>query len=143
MKDTTKCADGRAYRLAFAGLKLAPLPQLALDALAGKILGLLLSAENSCSDLDLRLQKLVLPSGWSESLARCVLDGLVQALNTGLVLAGKAKAAYDRASAAAAEFVKEHPMLTAIAIGMLAILAPRVVELLGFAVLGPVKGECL
>ena len=56
---------------------------------------------------------------------------------------GAEQAAFDRAGAAAAEFVKEHPVLTVVAIGMLAILAPWVVEQLGFTVLGPVKGECL
>ena len=52
---------------------------------------------------------------------------------------GAEQVAFGRASAAAAEFVKEHPMLTVVAIGMLAILTPWVVEQLGFTVLGPVK----
>lgn len=132
---------------AYADVKVAPPHQpMGDEELANDVLDLLLSAEKPGRDLDLRLQELVRPYGWRESLARCILDGLVRTLETGVALGGAAKVAFDKASAVAAKFVKEHPVLTAvivtvIAIGILVYLAPWVVEALGFGELGPLEGE--
>ena len=58
------------------------------------------------------------------------------------------KEAFDKASAAAAEFVHEHPVFVAavatiVAIGILVILVPWAVEALGFGATGPIEGEFL
>jgi hypothetical protein len=63
-------------------------------------------------------------------------------------VSGALKEASDKAYAAAAEFVHEHPVLTAalvtiVAIGILVLLAPWAVEALGFGELGPVEGKYL
>lgn len=53
--------------------------------------------------------------------------------------------AYDKAceeAKAIEEFVAEHPVATAvIVLGILVLVAPYVLEALGFAKLGPVEGE--
>ena len=55
------------------------------------------------------------------------------------------KEAYDKACAAAAEiegFARDHPVFcTVVALGVLVILAPYVLEALGFGALAPVEGE--
>ncbi len=116
------------------------------EQVATSILCTLLTAEKSGHDLDRRLRDLVRPCGWYEGLAKRVLDGLVAAVKSGEAMGGAMKEAFDTASAAASAFVHEHPVLTAavavvVAIGILVLLAPLVVEALGFAELGPVEGE--
>ena len=56
------------------------------------------------------------------------------------------KKAFDKASSAAKEFAQKHPVYTAaiitiIAIGMLVVITPWVVEALGFGELGPIEGQ--
>ena len=123
------------------------------DELASSILSALFTAEKPGQDLDRRLQNIVHTSGnklhtsgWYEGLAKRVLDGLIDALQSGAAMGTAMKEAVDRASAVASKFVKEHPvfatvMITIIAIGILAILLPWAVEALGFGELGPVEGE--
>ncbi|KAH9205772.1 hypothetical protein DL95DRAFT_397352 [Leptodontidium sp. 2 PMI_412] len=55
------------------------------------------------------------------------------------------KEAFDRASGVAEEFAREHPvlvgvMVTLVALGILALVMPWVIEALGFGALGPVEG---
>lgn len=77
-----------------------------------------------------------------EYFAKLVLSGLETTIRNGVVV-GKAMAdALERAVAAAVGFVKEHPVYcTLIALGVLVVLAPWVLELLGFAELGPIEGK--
>lgn len=58
------------------------------------------------------------------------------------------KEAFDKATNAAKDFVGEHPVfaaaiVTVVAIGILVLLVPWVVEALGLGELGPVEGEQL
>lgn len=67
-------------------------------------------------------------------------------LDSGKVLVGAMKETYDKVKEVAENFVKEHPILTAmivtvIAIGILVVLVPWAVEALGFGELGPVEGK--
>jgi hypothetical protein len=111
------------------------------EQLANDILSLLYKAE----DLD-ALRKEVRATGWTDALARRILDGLVNALNAGAAMGGPMKEAFDKASAEAKKFVEEHPILTAvivtlIAIGILEIMVPWAVAALGFGELGPIEGS--
>lgn len=122
-----------------------PRPQTTED-LAASILSTLFTAEKSGHDLDRRLQDIVRSCGWYEGLAKRVLDGLVAAVESGAAMGGAMKEAFDKATAAASDFVHEHPVFTAavavvVAIGILVLLAPWAVEALGFGELGPVEGE--
>ncbi len=54
---------------------------------------------------------------------------------------GPLKEAYDKAVAAAVGFARDHPVWTTlIAIGILVVLLPWVLEGLGFGELGPIEG---
>ena len=71
------------------------------------------------------------------------------ALKAGRKMNGPMSAAYDKAVEAAEvfkDFAKDHPLViaafvTVIAIGVLVVLAPGVLELLGFGELGPIEGK--
>lgn len=118
----------------------------AAAAAASSILHTLTTSEKSGSDLSQHLQDLVRDCGWTESLAKLVLDGLVKFLKSGAAMGAAIKEAFDKASAAAEDFVQRHPVYAAaivvvVAIGILVLLAPWVVEALGFGELGPLAGE--
>lgn len=129
-----------------SGLK-APSTQLINEEeLASSILSALLNAEKSGQNLEDRLRSLVQTTDWYERLAQRILDGLVSALHSGRVTGAAMKEACDKASAAAVEFVREHPVftevvVTIVAIGILVIIFPWAVEALGFGELGPVEGS--
>lgn len=86
--------------------------------------------------------------GWSEWLANMIRQGIEGALQVGKEMNAAMAAAYAKACEAARvfeHFAEDHPLATAvfvtlIAIGVLVILAPYVVEMLGFAELGPLEG---
>ncbi|KAG6019356.1 hypothetical protein E4U41_003275 [Claviceps citrina] len=107
-------------------------------------------------DLGQQLGEVVGATGWSEALARNVLAVLERALKDGRETMGPAmRDAYDKAIAMAelefgqlVQTVKHHPtetvcavFLTVVALGVLAVLAPYILELLGFGELGPIAGE--
>ena len=87
--------------------------------------------------------------GWSEYLATKILSALEAVLKAGETMNTEMQDAYDKACEAAKGFegfAAEHPVATAvfctvIAIGILMVLAPYAVELLGFGELGLVEGE--
>ena len=113
---------------------------------ASNIVSVLFSTEKAGHDLDVRIKDMVRTNGLSENLAERILDGIVAALETGAVMGETMKAAFDKAYAAATAFAKEHPvyttaLVTVVAIAILVILLPWVVEALGFGELGPAAGE--
>jgi hypothetical protein len=112
---------------------------------AAAFLQILLAAEKPGEDLRAQLRT-ISTYGWYDSLARKILDGLAAALENGATISGAVKEVYDFVEAAVREFVEEHPVLaaiiaTVIALAVLEILAPWVIEALGFGELGPIEGE--
>lgn len=106
-------------------------------------------AEKHGAGLEAQLDDLVRSTGWTEWIAENVLAGIETVLREGKEKMGQAMiVAYDEAAKAADEifnFAKEHPavtagLLTIVAVGILVILAPMIVEALGFAELGPIEG---
>lgn len=87
--------------------------------------------------------------GWSQWLADKIRKGMEEALKAGKEMNAALTAAYAKACEAAKvfeHFVEDHPLTTAvfvtvIAIGVLVILSPYIIEILGFGELGPVEGE--
>lgn len=81
----------------------------------------------------------------TERIAEWTLAKLEQVLNDVSKLGGALKEAYDKACDVVQTiegFAKDHPVLcTVIALGVLVLIAPLVLEALGFAELGPVEGE--
>ncbi|KAL8720897.1 MAG: hypothetical protein Q9225_002315 [Loekoesia sp. 1 TL-2023] len=86
--------------------------------------------------------------GWSQWLADKIRKGMEEALKAGKEMNAALSAAYTKACEAAKvfeHFAEDHPLATAvfvtvIAIGILVILSPYVVEMLGFGEFGPIEG---
>ncbi|CAO2650958.1 Nn.00g092550.m01.CDS01 [Neocucurbitaria sp. VM-36] len=95
--------------------------------------------------LHMQLDSIVGAYGWKENIAQWVLEKLSLALQNGHEKLGPAvRDAYHKAWEVARStegFVIEHPiMCTIIALGVLVVIAPWVLEALGFAELGPIEG---
>ena len=111
------------------------------EVMAADVLTSLYNAEKEGAELNKILQDVVGTNGWSEILAQAVLRRLEEALNDGVPMGQAMKGAFDRAVKEAAQFSRDHPVFcTLLALGILAVLAPYLLEALGFAELGPVEG---
>lgn len=110
-----------------------------------------MDAQKPGPSLDATIQSIVhAAGGWSEYLAAKALAALEGVLKAGgKPLSAAMQVAYDKACEAfkaTKGFAIDHPIatevvITVIALGILVELAPYVLELLGFAELGPVEGE--
>ena len=83
--------------------------------------------------------------GWHEWLAQRVLQGMESAIKAGKEMSPAFVAVYERAYQAAEifeGFARDHPVfVTLVGVGILVVLAPYVLEILGFGELGIVEGE--
>ncbi|GME54599.1 hypothetical protein C8Q74DRAFT_726388 [Neofusicoccum parvum] len=114
------------------------------DAVAQDFVDTLLTAERKDKDLEEKLDSVVGTSGWNwkEGFAKAVLNKLEQAIKIGAQMSGTMKEALEKATGAASEFARDHPVyFTLIALGVLVILTPWVIEALGFGELGPIEGS--
>ena len=125
-------------------------PRLSSSEAASSIVSAMLDADKNGPSLDATIQSLVHQAGgWSEYLATKILTALEAVLKAGKQMNPAMQEAYDKACEAAKMiegFVADHPIATAvfctvIALGVLVVLAPYVVELIGFSELGPVEGK--
>ncbi|KAJ9602931.1 hypothetical protein H2200_012711 [Cladophialophora chaetospira] len=109
---------------------------------ANEIVEAMQDAEKTGEELRMKVTDVVKVNNWTESLAKAVLARLDDTIKKGVALKGPLKEAYDKAVAAAVGFARDHPVWTTlIALGMLAILLPWVLEALGFGEAGPVAGR--
>jgi hypothetical protein len=112
------------------------------NVMAADILRTLFSADEGGKDLKKSVQDIVGERGWTENIAKAILGGIENGLKQGVQMGKAMKEASGKAIAEAADFAHDHPYFCAlIAVGILAILMPWVLEALGFAELGPVEGE--
>ncbi|KAI4605939.1 hypothetical protein J4E83_010365 [Alternaria metachromatica] len=115
------------------------------DEIADSVVEKLLTTRLTGAHLRMHLDALVGPSGWRTTLAQHILSRLTTALRAsheelGPTISSACDTAWEAAQSIEG-FVIEHPvMCTVIALGVLAIVAPWVLEALGFAELGPVEG---
>jgi hypothetical protein len=121
--------------------------------LAGEIISILRTAEKTGPSLQRRLESTIgTTRSWTESIARAVLDGVIDLVQEGGNKMGPAMAeALERVedeADAAFGFAKDHPkeviagLVVIVAVGVLVVMmAPWIVEALGFAELGPVEGS--
>ena len=84
--------------------------------------------------------------GWVERAAKGILEGIEQVIAKGEEMGGVMTGVVSNVRRVYSEFAKEHPYLamvaeTVIAIGVLAVVAPWVLEALGFASTGPRAGK--
>ena len=123
---------------------------LRCDTAASTIVDLLMDVKVSDPTLHANIASIVHEAGgWSQYLATKILAAIEVVLKAGKGANFVLKNAYDKAIEAAKIFEKfaaDHPLamevfVTVIAIGILVVLAPYVVEWLGFAELGPVEGN--
>ncbi|KAL6908765.1 hypothetical protein GGI43DRAFT_393567 [Trichoderma evansii] len=125
------------------------------EKIAVDVVDILLCAEKHGKNLKKQLDETVGTLGWSEMLAKRILNTLVGAIKEGRDKMGPAFAkAYDDAVNETdslfhklVQDARDHPLelaatvlITIIAIGVLIMLAPYILELLGFSELGPVEG---
>ncbi|GKZ66705.1 hypothetical protein AnigIFM60653_002701 [Aspergillus niger] len=111
------------------------------SAVASDIVNILLTGETP-EAIQKGLKEQVDANGWSDSIAQAILHGLNDAITAGAEMAGPAADALNKAKEAAVDFAKEHPAFTILlALGVLAALAPWVLEVLGFGELGPIAGS--
>jgi hypothetical protein len=112
--------------------------------LAEDILSTLYATDTNDEHLVQRLQEVVRETGWYESLAAAVLNGLENALKAGTPMGEAMKGAYEKAAQVVAAmwgFTKDHPVFCAfVALGILAILVPWAIAALGFGAEGVIEG---
>ena len=113
-------------------------------SLAADILSTLYAADANDEHLVQSLQDVVRVSGWYEDLARLVFDGLVNELKAEAPMRQAMKDAYEKAAQVVEDvlkFAKEHPLFCAfLALGILVVLCPWAIQVLGFGELGPIEG---
>lgn len=106
------------------------------------VLTTILSAEKAGKELEKLLNEKLGTTGWTQKIAQAILGGLVNALEKSAPLGQAVKEACEKSSNEALEFAHEHPVfLTVVALGILVLLTPWVLEALGFAEIGIVEGE--
>ncbi len=123
---------------------------LTCEEAADQIVNVLFEAKDGGSTLIAQIDGIAHQAGgWSEWLAEQIRKGIEEALMAGKEMDTVLAAAYEKACEAATvfeHFEKDHPIATAIfvtviAIGVLVIVAPYVIEILGFGELGPIEGQ--
>jgi hypothetical protein len=119
-----------------------------MEQTVAKVMGILRTADEPGLALRNRIRDAVETKGWTEEIAQRILASLEQFIEQGAETMGEAMfAAMNTASKTVYDifdFGKEHLTAvigTLVAIGVLAILAPSVIEMLGFAELGPTEGK--
>lgn len=124
--------------------------KLSSEEAASSILSALEDADKAGPSLDATIQSIVHQAGsWYESMMEKILTGLEAIVKAGKPMKGAMHDAYDKACKALEEtegFAADHPVLcTIVALGILVVLAPYVVEYLGFCAgfgeLGPIEGK--
>ena len=115
------------------------------DRLASDIIDIIFTAEKPGKAIKAQLNGTMHTDSWYEGIAKRILNHLIAALNSGRAMGAAMKDAFDRASAAADKFVREHPVfaaaiVTVVAVGILVLLVPWVIEALGFGEFGPAAG---
>lgn len=101
-----------------------------------------LTTGDSIESIHKDLNEKINANGWSDSIAQAILRGLNDAISAGAEMARPATDALAKAKEAAVGFAEEHPVYaTLLALGVLAILLPWVLEVLGFGELGPIAGS--
>jgi hypothetical protein len=117
------------------------------EDIAGEVIQAILNAEKDGKHLRRTLDNIVGEYGWTEKVAEWTLAKLEEALKEASKLGPALKTAYDKTLEVAEDiegFIKEHPVFcTVIALGVLVIIAPWIIELLGFGELGPIEGTCI
>lgn len=111
------------------------------ESIASAIVTKILNADEPYL-LEKQLKEEFSTDGWTDAIAQAILRGLENAINSGADMARAASDAATQSRNAAVGFAADHPAYAVlIALGILALLTPWVLEILGFAELGPIEGS--
>ncbi|KAI3113865.1 hypothetical protein CBS147330_9815 [Penicillium roqueforti] len=128
----------------FGKLVREPLPSTSSrspESVASSIVTKILTAEDPY-ELHKHLNEEISTNGWSDAIASATLHGLENAIRAGAEMARAAADAATQSKNAAFDFVTDHPVYaTLIALGILALLTPWALEIIGFGDLGPIEGS--
>lgn len=110
-----------------------------------EVIKTIITAEKGGPLLRSQLKDIIGAGTWKETIAKGILFNLEQVIRKGSNTLGRAlQEAIQVADEAVKEifhFAADHPVLcTVIAIGILVLLAPWLIEALGFGELGPIEG---
>ncbi|CAG8917624.1 unnamed protein product [Penicillium salamii] len=120
---------------------LPPTSSRSPESVASSIVTKILNAEEPY-ELHKQLNEEISTNGWSDAIARATLHGLENAIRAGAEMARAAADAAAQSKDAAFDFVTDHPVYaTLIALGILALLTPWALEIIGFGDLGPIEGS--
>ncbi|KGO64569.1 hypothetical protein PITC_094090 [Penicillium italicum] len=111
------------------------------ESIASAIITKILNADEPYS-LHKELKEEFSAESWTDAIAQAILRGLENAIQSGAEMARAASDAAAQSKNAAVGFATEHPVYaTLIALGILALLTPWALEVLGFGELGPIEGS--
>lgn len=127
-------------------------PPRSAEAIADEVIQIIKSSEKRGVALQSRIKDTVDTQGWTQNIAEAILNKLKQIIQQGQKDMGPVlREAIDSTTVIAEkvfEFAKDHPNATAVfctivALGVLVLIAPWIIEALGFGELGPIEGESL
>lgn len=111
------------------------------ESIASDMITKILNAD-TVESLRKQLKEEIFIESWSEAIAKAILEGLTNAIKAGTEMAKAATDAAAKSKDAAIEFATDHPAYaTLIALGILALLMPWALEVIGFGELGPIEGS--
>ncbi|KAK2057428.1 hypothetical protein LY76DRAFT_594222 [Colletotrichum caudatum] len=117
-------------------------PARSAQEAAGEFIDTLRAAEKGGEGLERRLKNVVTANSWTEDIAKLILRGVEALVRNRDAIGQVVGEAVDKAADAARSvpgFAADHPVfVTLVAVGVLVVVAPWVVEALGFGELGPV-----
>lgn len=112
---------------------------------ANSFVDTLFVAEKNGIELRLALDGIIRTNGWKQNFARAVFEALQKAIETARPMGDALREIYKKVVRVVDDiegFIKDHPILCAlIALGILVLLSPWVIEALGFAEGGILEGE--
>ena len=102
-------------------------------------------AEKNGTELRQTLEEIIRTNSWRQNFAKAVFEAMQTAIETACPMGDALREIYEKVVGVVdgvEGFVKEHPVVCAlIALGILVLLAPWVIEALGFAEGGFLEGE--
>jgi hypothetical protein len=120
-------------------------PEDDTEQAANSFVDTLFVAEKNGTELRLALDGIIRTNGWKQNFARAVFEALQKAIETARPMSDALREIYKKVVHILDDiegFVKNHQILCAlIALGILVLLSPWVIEALGFAEGGILEGE--
>ncbi|KAH8697844.1 hypothetical protein BGW36DRAFT_397476 [Talaromyces proteolyticus] len=120
------------------------------EDVAEEVIHIIMTTEKRGSALQSRIQGTVDTEGWTEGIAKAILDKLRQIIENGQSDMGAVLQEIINFTSQIVEdffqFARDHPVAitifcTLIALGVLFLIAPWIIEALGFSASGPIEGS--